>query len=111
MKIIQSLEELDRVLERDRVLLYKHSTRCGLSTGARRQIQAFMENFPGAPVYVVDVIADRSVSDEIERRLGIRHESPQAILVECGDPRRSAAHREVRADVLTSWWEGGAHLS
>lgn len=111
METIRSLEELDRILDRDWILLYKHSTRCGLSTRARRQIQAFMENFPGAQVYLVDVIADRSVSDEIEERLGIRHESPQAILVESGNPRHSAAHRNVRADLLTSWWESSASLS
>ncbi|MFW6083988.1 MAG: bacillithiol system redox-active protein YtxJ [Gemmatimonadota bacterium] len=105
MKTIRSLEALDRVLARDRVLLYKHSTRCGLSTRAQRQIRRFMENFPAAPVYLVDVIADRSVSDAIEARLGIRHETPQAILVEDGDPLRDASHRGVRADVLTAWWE------
>ncbi len=107
MKTIQSLEDLESVLSQDRALVYKHSTRCGLSTRARRQIQTFMEKFPAAPVYVVDVIADRPISDAIEESLGIRHESPQAILVEGGNPRRSAAHREVRADVLASWWRAG----
>lgn len=111
MKTIQSLDELETVLARDRALLYKHSTRCGLSTRAKRQIRAFMENFPAAPVYLVDVIADRSVSDEIEDRLGIRHESPQAILVEGGNPRHSATHRGVRAEVLAAWWEAGASPS
>lgn len=105
MKTIQTLEELESALAPDRVILFKHSTRCGLSTRARRQIQTFMENFPAAPVFLIDVIAHRPVSDAIEARLGIRHESPQAIFVEGGDPRRNAAHHGVRAEVLGSWWQ------
>ena len=109
MKPIQTVEQLESALARDRILLFKHSTRCGLSTRAKRQIHAFMEIFPAAPVYEVDVIADRSVSDQIEARFGIRHESPQAILVEGGDPLRNAAHHRVRAEVLASWWADAGH--
>jgi bacillithiol system protein YtxJ len=32
------------------------------------------------PVYLLQVIEDREVSDEVERITGIRHESPQALL-------------------------------
>lgn len=110
MKPIPDPETLEAALGRERAILYKHSTRCGLSTLARRQIEEFTEEFPGAEVFLVDVIADRDISDGIERRLGVRHESPQVILVERGKPRRHASHRGVRADVLIGWWEelGGA---
>lgn len=104
LKTLQTLDELESALERARLILFKHSSRCGLSTRAKRQIQAFMEIFPAAPVFMIDVIADRAVSDEIEARFGIRHESPQAILVEAGDPMQNAAHRRVQAQLLASWW-------
>lgn len=88
----------------DRAILFKHSTRCELSASAWLHIERFEENFPAAPVFIVDVIRHRSVSDEAESRLQVRHESPQAILVEDGQAVQQASHRGVRLKTLTEWW-------
>lgn len=104
MERIRTTDELDDALAMDRALIYKHSTRCELSAVAEREIQAFVENFPDAAVYVIDVIADRMISDTIESRLQIRHESPQAILVEAGDVVMHASHRGISEATLEGWW-------
>ena len=110
MKEIDTTRGLEAALAEDRAILYKHSPVCGLSARARRQIDRFKENFPDAPVFLIDVIAHRSVSNEVESRLGIRHESPQIILVHDGEPVADASHHEVRADTMGDWWDGDVVL-
>jgi hypothetical protein len=50
-------------------------------------IQGFEEKHPtAATVYYLDLLAHRDVSNEIARKLDIRHESPQAIVLKDGKP-------------------------
>ena len=81
-------------------VLYKHSPLCGLSDMALRQVRSFMEENPDVPVYLVDVIRARTVSREVEHRLSIRHESPQAIVLRGGTVAWHGSHRAVTADAL-----------
>lgn len=82
------------------VVIYKHSPYCGLSMLAAREVRRFMEARPEVPVYQVDVVRDRPVSAEVARRFGIRHESPQVIVVRGGEALWSASHRDVVAEAL-----------
>ena len=81
-------------------VIYKHSPACGLSSMAAGEIRRFMEANPSVPVYLVDVLRDRALSVEVERRFGIRHESPQVIVVRAGEPSWNASHRGVVASAL-----------
>lgn len=105
MRNIQTVDDLDTALASERALIYKHSSRCELSASAKREVAAFAENFPDAAVYVIDVIADRPLSDALESRLELRHESPQAILIEGGHLASHASHRAVRETTLAGWWQ------
>ena len=49
---------------------------------------------------MVTVQSHRSVSDHAAARLGIRHETPQAILLRDGRPVWSASHFRITADAL-----------
>ena len=97
---VRDEEELERVLAEPVAILYKHSPLCGLSAIAAREVRRFVEEGPGTPVYLLDVIRERSLAREVERRLGIRHESPQAIVLRRGRPVWDASHRGVTADGL-----------
>lgn len=82
------------------VLLYKHSPYCGLSTMARHEVVFFAEGNPDIPIYQVDVIHQRPLSQRIEQLMQIEHESPQVILVRDGKPLSWASHRGVTAHAL-----------
>ena len=43
----------------------------------------------------------RHVSDSAERRLGVRHETPQAILLKDGKPVWKASHFRITTEALT----------
>ena len=106
MTPIDTPADLERALRAPRALVYKHSPRCGLSLLARREIRRFEENFPDAAVFVIDVVARKDLSDALASRLGVPHESPQALLLERGRARAHASHRAVRSPDLSRWWVG-----
>lgn len=80
------------------ILLYKHSTTCPISARAQGRIQLLDDDAP--PVYEVVVQTSRALSKRIEREFGIQHESPQAILVDRGNPIWDASHSEIREDAI-----------
>jgi len=97
---IREAGELDTVLREPVAILYKHSPLCGSSAAAARQVRTFMDAHPDVPVYLVDVIRDRPLAREVTRRLGIRHESPQALVLRTGDVVWTGSHTAVTADQL-----------
>jgi len=62
-------------------LYFKHSTRCPISAYAKMEVDGFLKEKPDDVDFeLIDVIADRDRSNQLEQDLGVRHESPQAIL-------------------------------
>lgn len=78
-------------------LIYKHSPYCSLSFVAEEQVRRFAGEERAIPVTMIDVIRQRAMSDAIEDATGIRHESPQVLLVRDGRVVWDASHRRVSA--------------
>ncbi len=99
---LRSAADLDRVLaDPSPVLLFKHSTACPISGAAHREFEAWVGGAPqGVRIARVLVIEARPVSNAIAERLGVRHESPQAILVKDGKAAWTASHRAITRDAL-----------
>ena len=100
MKELTTVDDWLGVLASERAVLYKHSPICGLSLRADPQVERFEAERPDVPVYRVNVIRRRKVSNRIEHDLGIRHESPQVIVLSSGVPQWHASHREVTAEAI-----------
>jgi len=81
-------------------LLYKHSSICGVSAAASEEVERFADANPTLPIFRVDVIRERGVSQRIAEHLGVRHASPQAILLRCGSPIWVTSHLGVTAAAL-----------
>lgn len=84
IRFLDSDAALDEALELPRAFLYKHSTRCGTSLRALMEVERFARSGTEIPVFAIDVVRHRSLSNEAAVRLGVRHQSPQAILIEEG---------------------------
>ena len=91
---------LDAALAEPLAVVYKHSPICPVSFRAEREVERFASEHPQVPVYRVDVVGDRPVARAIAERLGIPHESPQAILPCAGSPVWHDAHGGVTAAAL-----------
>ncbi|MBO2944937.1 bacillithiol system redox-active protein YtxJ [Paenibacillus sp. F411] len=107
MTKMTSRDQLQAAIERtsDRaLLLFKHSTRCPISAAAYDQVLAYLKGEPqeGFEYMMIDVIADRAVSNEAAERLGVRHESPQVIVVQDGQPVWHTSHYQITAGELDS---------
>jgi bacillithiol system protein YtxJ len=83
------------------VLLFKHSRTCGISCEALDELHAHLQQGrTGATYKLITVQSHRHVSDRAEARLGVRHQTPQAILLRDGRPVWSASHFRITADEL-----------
>ncbi len=102
---IESQADLDALIERSAegpVFLFKHSTTCPISGSAESEYAAFAAGGPNAVCGFLDLRAHRDISDAIEESLGIRHESPQAILVVNGSVVWDASHHGITAAALAA---------
>jgi bacillithiol system protein YtxJ len=100
---LKSAADLDQALrERGRpVVLFKHSTQCPISAAADGEYRAFVEKRPEAAVFThLDLLAHRAVSNAIEERLGVRHESPQAIILRGSRVSAVLNHNAITAAAL-----------
>jgi bacillithiol system protein YtxJ len=83
------------------VVLFKHSYTCGISAEALDELRAHMDVAPASARYaMVTVQTHRDVSNTITKRLGVRHETPQAILIHAGRAVWSASHFRVNVTEL-----------
>jgi bacillithiol system protein YtxJ len=98
-KRLESAEELSRLFELSNekpIVLFKHSTMCPLSADAYQEMSRF-EN----EINLVIVQIARPISNEIESRTGIRHESPQVIILRNGNVAWHASHFKITTQSVT----------
>ena len=96
---------LETLPEGEFTLLYKHSTRCGVSLVASEEVEAFAEQQPGLPVYQLDVLRQRELALDLARTLHVDHASPQVILLRGRHPVWHTSHQRIRTVSLTEHLE------
>ena len=83
------------------VLLFKHSRYCGVSAEALDELQSHIDKAaPDIAYRMITVQTHRPVSDAVAQRLGLRHETPQAILLRDGKIVWNASHFRITATQL-----------
>lgn len=104
LKPLSDLAELEAAIAESRerpVLLFKHSRTCGISHGALEELREHVARHAGSAAYrLITVQSHRAIADEAAARLGVRHETPQAILLRDGRPVWKASHFSITADRL-----------
>ena len=92
---IHDAKELDALIEKSNdqpVILFKHSTTCPISAGVYQEISN-----ADADINLIVVQHARDVSAALAEKTGIRHESPQAIVLKNGEVVYHASHYDVTA--------------
>ena len=102
---IHNMDELELaiVLSNERpVALFKHSTRCSISSMAKNRLERAwdFEEGQGPAMYFLDLIAYRKVSNAIAEQLGVRHESPQIILLKDEAVIYHSSHSAISIEAL-----------
>ncbi|PKF76186.1 bacillithiol system redox-active protein YtxJ [Chryseobacterium sp. PMSZPI] len=98
-KKIESEEDLAKAIEHSyehKIAVFKHSTSCFISRTVLKNFEKEVEHSDQpVEVYYLDLLAYRPISNKIAEDLGIRHESPQLIVIENGKPVNSASHQDI----------------
>ena len=95
---IDNKETLDRLITDSKtkpIVIFKHSNACGISSAAYRE----MEKLEGQ-VNLLEVQSARDVSRELADMTGIRHETPQVIVLKDGKAVWNASHFDVKAGAV-----------
>jgi bacillithiol system protein YtxJ len=98
--ILNSIDQLSEIDEKSKgktQILFKHSTRCSVSTFAKRILESeYSESVADqADVYYLDLISFRDVSGEIANRYNVQHESPQLLVIKEGKCIHHSSHSDV----------------
>lgn len=83
------------------VLLFKHSTTCPISAKAYSQYQTFLESADQEiDSYLVKVIEDRPVSNQIADETNVKHESPQIFLIRDKEVLWHTSHSKITIESI-----------
>ena len=96
---ISSIDQLNDVLlnsSEKPLLIFKHSTRCSISSMALNSFERYWTNDPAfCDLYFIDLLRHRDVSDEIAVLTGIVHQSPQVIVIRGKEIVYDATHSSI----------------
>lgn len=105
-RTISTTDELDRALaqsSRRPLVIFKHSPTCGISAQAFESITEWMTlETRDADFYIVPVPASRAISTLLAQRFGIRHESPQVLVIDRGEVSWHGSHHRATAGSIAA---------
>ena len=103
-KKLESMEDLHAAIDESKtkkVALFKHSTRCSISSMVLSKFERAVEKSDkDVSYYFLDLIAHRDVSNEIAQRLNVEHQSPQLLILENGVVTKHASHNGATLDIV-----------
>lgn len=89
------LDALFKLSHERPVVLFKHSLTCPVSSAAYKEMAGV-----GADVSLIVVQSARPVSNEVATLTGIRHESPQAIILRKGRAVWNVSHWRITRSAI-----------
>lgn len=103
---VADVAAFDQLLARSQdetVLLFLHDPGCPISAAAHRQMGRL-----GGELPTVDVRHEHDVSRAVERATGVRHESPQLLVLRSGQAVWSASHFAITTKAVAEASQGAA---
>ncbi|MEL4308693.1 bacillithiol system redox-active protein YtxJ [Joostella sp. CR20] len=86
------------------VIIFKHSTRCGISRFALSNFEAsYAIPAESAKLYYLDILNFREVSNAVANTFDVIHESPQLLIIKNGKVVYSESHGQIDADKIAEF--------
>ncbi len=107
-EILDSQEKLDALFsapESQSIIIFKHSLTCPISSSGLRQYERFLdgrEDRDGESFVLIEIQRRRDLSNRVTEVSGVRHESPQALLLRNGKVDWHASHSAITAESLAA---------
>ena len=95
---LDQLAEIKKQSKGETVLIFKHSTRCGISSMViKRFEQLFDENMQDVKVYYLDLLNYRDISSEVGYTFQVMHQSPQLLIIRNETTVFHTSHYDITA--------------
>jgi bacillithiol system protein YtxJ len=101
---LETADQIDNIKQQQGYsLIFKHSTRCSISMMAKRRFEMDWENLPAdMPLYFLDLIKHRDLSNKVAADFSVYHESPQMLLIKDGECVLDQSHGSISIDEAMS---------
>lgn len=100
-KKLSTVDQLDDIVQDSFTIpqvIFKHSTTCPISGMAKSRVEKSWD--VNAQPYYLDLLSYRQISNAIADKLGVRHESPQIILIKDGKAIYNESHLDINVGAL-----------
>ncbi|HYE55638.1 MAG TPA: bacillithiol system redox-active protein YtxJ [Chitinophagaceae bacterium] len=97
---LTSEEQINEIRERSTQrpqVIFKHSTRCGISAMAKNRLEK-ANPVEAADFYYLDLINYRSISHKVAEEFNVYHESPQVLVIRNGECVYDESHLGISMD-------------
>ncbi len=91
------LEDIRKESSQRPQVIFKHSTRCSISSMAKNRLERAAAP-EGIKFHYLDLIKYRSISNKIEEQFMIHHESPQVLVIKDGECVYDESHSGISMD-------------
>ena len=96
---LESVDQLDNIIKNSSIkpkVLFKHSTRCGISRMVLKQFEnGYQKADDQVTYYFLDLLNYREVSNAIAEKLQVTHQSPQVIVLRNEEVIHSESHHGI----------------
>ena len=82
-------------------VLFKHSTRCSISSMALNRLESSTPP-AGVDFYLLDLLQHRNISAAIAEKFKVHHESPQVLVIINGECTYDESHMGISMDEITA---------
>jgi bacillithiol system protein YtxJ len=97
---INQLKDLIQLSYNQPVIVYKHSTRCSVSSFVKARLESDWPSDLHISVYYLDLLAYRPISNAIAEKFSVEHQSPQLLLIRDGHCIYDSSHSDIQIDRL-----------
>ncbi|OSY89346.1 cytosolic protein [Tenacibaculum holothuriorum] len=104
LKSLEQLKEIKAASKKEPILIFKHSTRCGISSMVIRKFEeSFTKEMKDLKVYYLDLLSYREISNEVGYEFQVLHQSPQLLVIKNGEAVAHASHYGILEIPLISF--------
>jgi len=100
---LEDLEQLNEIITSSSekpVLIFKHSTTCGISRMVMKQFERDFDLNDKVNSYYLDLLSYRPISNEVATRFDVTHQSPQLLLIINGKSVYDVSHSAIDVAAL-----------
>lgn len=95
----QQLNSLKELSKQKAQLIFKHSTRCAISSMAKNRLEKSSAT-NNVDFYYLDLVKHRQLSNKIAADFGVYHESPQVLLIKNGECIYDESHSGIQMEEI-----------